>query len=110
MGNIFLLENGTEIRASVVDLDDPSFKALPTLREMGGGKFESLAFKVGVPGFRLSRMLKNAYLRRCSHPSSLQRTSKYASLLRISSALHLGIFEHPLEKKLFRKLGGCSLE
>jgi hypothetical protein len=31
------------------------------------------------------------------HPSSLQRTSEYASLLRISGALHLGIFEQPEE-------------
>jgi hypothetical protein len=27
---------------------------------MGGGEFESLAFKVRVPGFRFSRMLRNA--------------------------------------------------
>jgi len=42
-----------------------------------------------------SRLLKNARLRRSPHPSSLQRTFKYASLLRISGALHLGIFEQP---------------
>jgi hypothetical protein len=46
-------------------------------------------------------MVENAHLRRCSHPSSLQRTPKYASLLRISSALHLDIFEHPLEKQFY---------
>jgi len=40
-------------------------------------------------------MLKNAHLLRCPHPSSLQRTLKYASLLRVSGALHLSIFEHP---------------
>jgi hypothetical protein len=40
-------------------------------------------------------MLKNAHLLRSLHSSSLQRTYKYASLLRISGALHLGIFEHP---------------
>jgi len=34
----------------------------------------------------ISRLLKNAHLRRCPHPSSLRRTSKYASLLRISGA------------------------
>jgi len=39
--------------------------------------------------------LKNAHLRRSPHPSSLQRTFKYASLLRISGALHLGIFDQP---------------
>jgi hypothetical protein len=43
----------------------------------------------------LSRLLKNAHLRRFPHPSSLRRTSKYASFLRISGALHLGIFEQP---------------
>ena len=40
-------------------------------------------------------LLKNAYLRRSPHPSSLQRTFKYASLLRVSGALHLGIFDQP---------------
>jgi hypothetical protein len=39
--------------------------------------------------------LKNGHLRRSPHPSSLQRTFKYASLLRISGALHLGIFDQP---------------
>jgi hypothetical protein len=38
-------------------------------------------------------LLKNAHLPRFPYPSSLRRTSKYASLLRISVALHLGIFE-----------------
>jgi hypothetical protein len=47
-----------------------------------------------------SRLLKNAHLQRSPHPSSLQRTFKYASLLRISGALHLGIFDQP-EKKTF---------
>jgi hypothetical protein len=42
-------------------------------------------------------MLKNAHLLRFPLPSSLQRTFKYASLLRISGALHLGIFEYPGE-------------
>jgi hypothetical protein len=45
-------------------------------------------------------MLKNAHLLRYPRPSSLQRTSKYASLLRISGALQLGIFEHPGKKPL----------
>ncbi len=44
---------------------------------------------------KLDRLLKNALLRRSPHPSSLQRTFKYASLLRISGALHLGIFDQP---------------
>jgi hypothetical protein len=46
------------------------------------------------------RLLKNAHLRRSPHPLSLQRTSKYASLLRILGALHLGIFDQP-EKMSF---------
>jgi hypothetical protein len=41
----------------------------------------------------LYRLLKNAHLLRSPHPSSLRRTVKYASFLRISGALHLGIFE-----------------
>jgi hypothetical protein len=51
-----------------------------------------------------SRLLKNAYLLRFSHPSSLRRTSKYASLLRISGALHPGIFEQSAENNFFSKL------
>jgi hypothetical protein len=51
-------------------------------------------------------MLKNAHLLRYPRPSSLQRTSKYASLLRISGALHLGIFERPGKKLLFNSLIG----
>jgi len=39
--------------------------------------------------------MKKAHLRRCPHPSSLRRTSRYASLLRISGALHLCIFDQP---------------
>jgi hypothetical protein len=42
-------------------------------------------------------LLKNAHLLRFPYPSSLWRTSKCASLLRISGALHLGIFEQPAE-------------
>ena len=42
-----------------------------------------------------NRLLKNAHLRRCPHPSSLLRTFMYASFLRISGALNLGIFEQP---------------
>jgi hypothetical protein len=51
-----------------------------------------------------SRLLKNAHLQRCPHPSSLRRTSKYASLLRISGALHLGIFEQSEKNDFFSKL------
>jgi hypothetical protein len=49
-------------------------------------------------------VLKNAQLRRFPHPSSLRRTPKYASLLRVSGALHLGIFEHPAKVDSFSKL------
>jgi hypothetical protein len=45
----------------------------------------------------LSRLLENAHLLRSSQPSSLQRTSKYASLLRISRALRMDIFEKPVK-------------
>jgi hypothetical protein len=48
-----------------------------------------------IPKSRINRLLKNGHLRRSPHPSSLQRTFKYASLLRISGALHLGIFDQP---------------
>ena len=52
----------------------------------------------------ISRLLKNAHLLRFPHPSSLRRTSKYASLLRISGALHLGIFEQPAGNDFFSNL------
>ena len=48
-------------------------------------------------GQKFTRLLKSAHLLRFPHPSSLRRTSKYASFLRISGALHLGIFEQPEE-------------
>ena len=54
------------------------------------------------------RLLKNAHLpfdrlmalsnvegRRCPHPSSLRRTGLYVSLLGISGALYLSVFEQP---------------
>jgi hypothetical protein len=47
-----------------------------------------------------NRLLKNAHLRCSPHPSSLRRTSDYVSLLAISGALHLGIFDQP-EKMIF---------
>jgi hypothetical protein len=52
----------------------------------------------------LNRLLKNAYLRRSPHPSSLRRAPKYASLLRISGALHLGIFEQSAKSDFFSEL------
>jgi len=51
-----------------------------------------------------SRLLKKAHLLRFLHPSSLRRTSKYASLLRISGALHLDIFEQPEKNHFFSNL------
>jgi hypothetical protein len=55
-------------------------------------------------GFSPSRLLKNAHLLRFPHPSSLRRTPKYASLLRISGALHLAIFEQSEENDFFQQL------
>jgi hypothetical protein len=48
-------------------------------------------------------LLKNAHLRRCPRPSSLRRTILYASLLGISGALHLGIFQQPAEAHRVRR-------
>jgi hypothetical protein len=56
-------------------------------------------------------LLKNAHLLRFPHPSSLRRTSEYASLLRISGALHLGIFEQQEEinfATVLAKTGGIK--
>ena len=55
-----------------------------------------------------SRLLKNAHLLRFPHPSSLRRTSKYASFLRISGALHLGVFEQPTKIEFFSNLLGWT--
>ena len=41
---------------------------------------------------------QNAHLRRFPRPSSVNVRTKYASLLRTSGALHLSIFEQPIEK------------
>jgi hypothetical protein len=49
-------------------------------------------------------LLKNGHLRRFPHPSSLRRTAKYASFLRISGALHLTIFEQPEKEHFFSSL------
>jgi hypothetical protein len=51
-----------------------------------------------------SRLLKKGHLLRFPHPSSLQRTAKYASLLRISGALHLALFEQPGKDDFFSSL------
>jgi hypothetical protein len=51
-------------------------------------------------------LLKNTHLLCSPHPSSLRRTAKYASLLRILGALHLGIFEQPKGIDFFGSLLG----
>ena len=51
-----------------------------------------------------SRLLKNAHLRRFPLPSSLRRTLKYASLFRISGALHLCILDQPMKNNIFNNL------
>ncbi len=38
---------------------------------------------------------------RYPHPSSLRRTSMYASFLGISEALHMDIFHQPLRRRFF---------
>jgi hypothetical protein len=48
-------------------------------------------------------LLKNTHLLRCAHPSSLRRTEKYDSFLRISRALHLDVFDQPGVKLLFQQ-------
>jgi hypothetical protein len=48
--------------------------------------------------------MKNAHLRRYPHSSSLRRTSVYASLLEISDALHLDVFDQPAKQVFFSKL------
>ena len=72
--------------------------ALHDRSSMEGGE-ESEAMKPGlsIEGrvFCSGGLMKNIHLRRYPHPSSLRRTSMYASLLRISGALHLDIFDQP---------------
>ena len=48
------------------------------------------------------RLLKNTRLLRCAHPSSLRRTVKYASFLRISRALHPDAFDQPGKNCFFK--------
>ena len=55
-------------------------------------------------GFSRTRLSINAHLLRSAHPSSLRRTSMYASLLRISRALHLDISLQPPQRVLFDTL------
>jgi hypothetical protein len=57
-----------------------------------------------MTGAENSRLLKNTYLLRCARPSSLRRTRKYDSFLRISRALHLNVFDQPVKKYFFNNL------
>ncbi len=52
----------------------------------------------------IKRLSENAHLLRYPHPSSLRRTSMYASFLGISEALHLDIFHQPLRSLFFDSL------
>jgi hypothetical protein len=75
------------------------------MRDAGGGTLPALiAFGPRTSCGVHDRLLKNAHLRRFPHPSSLQRTFKYASLLRISGALHLSVFEQPERNEFSNKL------
>jgi len=51
-----------------------------------------------------SRLLKNAHLRRYPLSSSLRRPAAYASLLGISDALHLSVFDQPAKQVFCSKL------
>jgi hypothetical protein len=50
--------------------------------------------------------LSNVEGLRYLHPSSLRRTSMYASLLGISGALHLDVFDQPAQSIFFTDLLG----
>jgi hypothetical protein len=47
------------------------------------------------------KLSENAHLLRYPHPSSLRRTSLYASFLGISEALHMDIFHQLLRNRFF---------
>ncbi len=49
----------------------------------------------------IQRLPENAHLLRYPHPSSLRRTSMYASFLGISEALHLNIFRQLMRSRFF---------
>jgi hypothetical protein len=50
------------------------------------------------------RLSENAHPLRYPHPSSLRRTSLYASFLGISEALPLDIFHQPMKSGFFESL------
>jgi predicted nucleic acid-binding protein len=64
---------------------------------------EEIAFCAATIGEPL-RLSENTHLLRYSHPSSLRRTTMYASFLGISKALHLDVFHQPLRSRVFESL------
>jgi len=52
--------------------------------------------------------LKKYHLLRSAHPSSVNVLRMYASLLRISRALHLALFERPAPMDFFNNLLGAE--
>jgi hypothetical protein len=56
-----------------------------------------------LPFDKLTALSKAEGLR-YPHPSSLRRTSLYASFLGISEALHMDIFRQPLKERFFESL------
>ncbi len=60
---------------------------------------QSLSENAHLPFDRLTALSGTEGLR-CPHPSSLRRTSMYASFLGISEALHMSIFSQPLKNKV----------
>jgi hypothetical protein len=51
-----------------------------------------------------NRLMKNTHLLCYAYPSSLRRTKKYDSFLRISRALHLDVFDQPEKEYFINKL------
>ena len=90
------LDHGFDIRLDVTVLLAAGFILSHPLL----GRFMNSQY--APPSF--NRLLKNAHLLRFSHPSSLRSTSRYTSLLRISMALHLGIFEQPTNINFLKTL------
>ncbi len=74
---------------------------LAILSTHSGSKYlKRLSGNVHLPFDKLMALSKVEGLR-YPHPSSLRRTSMYASFLGISEALHLDIFHQPLRSRFF---------
>jgi len=80
---------------------------LLALSQQKRAKFMVASFKSLISG-----LLKNVHLLRFPHPSPCQARGRliaayiqYASFLRISGALHLGIFEQPAEMTFSATIG-----